>query len=79
MIGFVAAPLSSFENGQPTYQDHLAFDHVKTYRARFQPMLGSLIDERLQRQLKRMIPVRGSVRSNHDPRMDHGGGPANLS
>jgi quinol monooxygenase YgiN len=32
------------------YEDHLATDHVKAYRARLQPMLGSPFDERLHRQ-----------------------------
>jgi quinol monooxygenase YgiN len=32
------------------YDDHLAIDHVKAYRAKLQPMLGSPFDERLHRQ-----------------------------
>jgi quinol monooxygenase YgiN len=31
------------------YEDHLALDHTKAYRARLQPMLGSPFDERLHR------------------------------
>jgi quinol monooxygenase YgiN len=34
------------------YDDHLAVDHVKTYRAKLQPMLGSPFDERLHRQVR---------------------------
>lgn len=35
-----------------SYEDRLAFDHVKTDRARLQPMLGRPFDERLHRRLK---------------------------
>jgi quinol monooxygenase YgiN len=31
------------------YEDHLAADHTKAYRAKLQPMLGSPFDERLHR------------------------------
>lgn len=34
------------------YEDHLASDHVRRYRAKLQPMLGSPFDERLHRQSK---------------------------
>ena len=34
------------------YEDHLAADHVRTYRARLQPMLGSPFDERLHREVR---------------------------
>ena len=34
------------------YEDHRATDHVKAYRARLQPMLGSPFDERLHRQVR---------------------------
>ena len=35
--------------GRKAYEDHLALDHCKAYRARLQPMLGSPFDERLHR------------------------------
>jgi quinol monooxygenase YgiN len=31
------------------YEDHLAADHTRAYRAKLQPMLGSPFDERLHR------------------------------
>jgi quinol monooxygenase YgiN len=31
------------------YEDHLATDHTKAYRAKLEPMLGSPFDERLHR------------------------------
>jgi quinol monooxygenase YgiN len=34
------------------YEDHLASDHVRAYRAKLQPMLGSPFDERLHRQVR---------------------------
>jgi quinol monooxygenase YgiN len=34
------------------YEDHLAAAHVKAYRAKLQPMLGSPFDERLHRQVR---------------------------
>jgi quinol monooxygenase YgiN len=34
------------------YEDHLAADHVKAYRTKLQPMLGSPFDERLHRQVR---------------------------
>jgi quinol monooxygenase YgiN len=34
------------------YEVHLATDHVKAYRAKLQPMLGSPFDERLHRQVR---------------------------
>jgi quinol monooxygenase YgiN len=35
-----------------SYENHLAADHVKAYRAQLQPMLGSPFDERLHRQVR---------------------------
>ncbi len=34
------------------YEDHLSLEHVKGYRAKLQPMLGSPFDERLHRQVR---------------------------
>ena len=34
------------------FDDHLAADHVRAYRAKLQPMLGSPFDERLHRQVR---------------------------
>jgi quinol monooxygenase YgiN len=34
------------------YDDHLAADHTRAYRAKLQPMLGSPFDERLHRMNK---------------------------
>jgi quinol monooxygenase YgiN len=34
------------------YDDHLAADHVRSYRAKLQPMLGSPFDERLHREVR---------------------------
>jgi quinol monooxygenase YgiN len=31
------------------YEDHLAVEHARAYRAKLQPMLGSPFDERLHR------------------------------
>jgi quinol monooxygenase YgiN len=34
------------------YDDHLAADHTRAYRARLQPLLGSPFDERLHRPVR---------------------------
>jgi quinol monooxygenase YgiN len=34
------------------YDEHLALDHTRAYRAKLQPMLGSPFDERLHRENK---------------------------
>jgi quinol monooxygenase YgiN len=34
------------------YDDHLGADHVRSYRSKLQPMLGSPFDERLHRQVR---------------------------
>jgi quinol monooxygenase YgiN len=40
--------LETWESRQ-SYDDHLAAEHTRAYRARLQPMLGSPFDERLHR------------------------------
>lgn len=35
--------------GRKAYDDHLAAEHTRAYRAKLQPMLGSPFDERLHR------------------------------